>query len=166
MGICISTPRDNSISISEIIHNDEEEDRVIEEIIDNSISNPEITHNDEEGSDEEIKIDLDALKKDFDDETLVTILELTIESIENNILLIKKGLEDKNAKEIFRGCHSLKSLGFLGDEIFIVKKSAILTHMVRGKDYSKINLRMFNKLFTDFIQDSGVLKQKINYIIN
>lgn len=111
-------------------------------------------------------INLEELKKDFDEETVNTILQLTLESIEKNILLIQKGLEEQNAKEIFRGCHTLKSLGFLGDEIFIVKKSAILTHMVRDQDYSKINIVLFNKLFNRFINESEELKEEINNIIN
>lgn len=111
------------------------------------------------------KINIEELKKDFDEETINTILELTIESIVNNISLIQQGLIDKNANEIFRGCHTLKSLSFLGEEIFIVKKSAILTHMVRDKDYSKINLRLFTKLFTEFINDSEILKKEIVNII-
>ena len=77
------------------------------------------------------KVDLNILKADFDNETIYSILELTLESITQNINLIKDGLKNKNQREIFRGCHTLKSLGFLGEDIFVVKKSAILTCIVR-----------------------------------
>ena len=112
------------------------------------------------------KIDLNILKNDFDDDVVNSILELTLESVENNIKLINKGLKSKNQKEIFRGCHTLKSLGFLGADIFVVKKSTILTHIVRDREFIDINLELFNKILSEFIEEAEELKVEIIDIIS
>ena len=111
------------------------------------------------------KLDLSILREDFDTESIYSILELTLESIAKNINLINTGLETKDQKKIFRGCHTLKSLGFLGDNIFVVKKSTILTHIVRDKEFNDINLKLFSKIFMEFIKESDELKLEIVDII-
>lgn len=110
-------------------------------------------------------LDLSMLKEDFDTESIYSILELTLESIGKNIDIINTGLKNKNQKEIFRGCHTLKSLGFLGENIFVVKKSTILTHIVRDKEFNKINLVLFSKIFIEFIKESEELKIEIKDIL-
>ena len=112
------------------------------------------------------KLDLTSLKEDFDNDSIYCILELTVESITKNINLINNGLKNKNQKEVFRGCHTLKSLGFLGTDIFVVKKSTILTHIVRDKDFDKINLVLFSKIFSEFIVESAKLETEIKDILD
>ena len=97
----------------------------------------------------------------FDKDAIKELLLLAIESIHNNIKLIQDNLISKNNKEIFRGCHSLKNLSLLGDNM-VVTISTQMTLLVRNAEYNNIDIIAFNILFKSLKEHSNKLIKIIN----
>lgn len=92
-------------------------------------------------------INIKNLQETFDDDTITTLIEMAKGSMNENINLIKTSLKNKDIKQIYCGCHTLKSLGFLG-VYTIVTQADILSDLTRDLySFNKLNLEEFLEHF-------------------
>ena len=89
-------------------------------------------------------INFEDLLETFDKNTIDELIDLAYESINTNIKLIEEGLDEKNMGKIFRGCHSLKGLEFMGLKE-IIKISKKLVKLSRNISYENLNIKKFEK---------------------
>ena len=93
-------------------------------------------------------INIKSLSEIFDIETIYSLITLGRETIHDNIKLIQNGLEQKNVEKMYRGSHTLKSLGFLGMDT-IMKYANTLTEMSRNKNYEEVHIDEYCKQFDE-----------------
>ena len=103
-------------------------------------------------------INIKKLKQNFDIDMIDNLLDLALETIEDNIQLIDKGLDEKNIENMHRGVHTLKSLGFLGMNN-ILNLSSKLAYMTANKKYDEINIKSFNKNYIRLKHECELFKE-------
>ena len=92
------------------------------------------------------------------------ILHAAMESINDNVDLIKAGMKEKNIHKVYMGCHTLHGIGFIGHHKCL-QIANVLTELLREKtNFQSIEMNENNiiELFQELYDQSDIFLIQIN----